>query len=91
MGAAPAVTPAMLVRRITLDEYYADWVPPRLAEKDARVRAAMESRRRELSSLMRAGDELWEWKAGSHDFAKHVGLVVLREGQVVWSSMDWKS
>ena len=92
MGAAPhEVTPAMLVRRVTLDEHFADWVPPGLAERDERIRQVMERRRQELAAVMQEGDELWEWKAGPHVFAEHGGLVVLREGQTIWSSLDWKS
>jgi hypothetical protein len=85
------ITEEMLIRRLTLDEYFAEWVPPGLAERDERVRSAMDLRRQEIAAVSRDGDELWEWKAGTHDLAEHGGLVVLRSGQPIWSSQDWKS
>jgi hypothetical protein len=88
MGAVPHdITPEMLVRRLTVDEYFAEWPD----DRDAHIRNAMNNRRQELSRVLRDGDELWQWKAGPHVFAEHGGLVVLRQGQTVWSSMDWRS
>jgi hypothetical protein len=87
----PDISPDMLVRRVTLEEHFRDSGFISLAERNSHVRQVMEARKSELAAVMQVGDELWEWKAGPHDFAEHGGLVVLRQAQVVWSSMDWKS
>jgi hypothetical protein len=92
VGVAPhPITQEMPVRRLTLEEYFAYWFSPLMDERDERLRQVMERRRQELAAVMRDGDELWEWKAGPHVFAEHGGLVVLRDGQVIWTSMDWRS
>lgn len=75
--------------RVTLDDYLIESV--RLARKGLIPLSEIESRRSELEKRMQAGDEWWEWVAGSEPLMQMGGIALVRSSAVIWARMDWIS
>lgn len=83
------VTPDMLRRRVTLDEYFAErteWV-----RKGYIPQAAVDRDRVQLEARAKTQDEWWEWLLGTEPLQQMGGLALVRCGNVVWARNDWIS
>lgn len=79
------VTPETLIRRITLDEYFAesdDWV-----RKGQIAQAAIAQDRAQLEARA-ARDDHW-WERGLAPGPWVGGIALVRDGRVVWARDDW--
>jgi len=79
----------MLVKRITLDEYYLESMD--LVQKGRIEKAALEKDRAELEARAQSGDEWWEWLVGTEPLRQMGGLALVRNGSINWARNDWIS
>lgn len=86
---ADIVTPNMLLRRVTLDEYFAERAEG--VRKGYLSQAAVDRDRVQLEARAQAQDEWWEWVLGTEPLMQMGGLAVVRCGSVVWARNDWIS
>ncbi len=83
------VTPDMLTRRLTLDEYFAErseWTRKRYV-----AQSAVDRDQAQLEARARPGDEWWEWVLGTEPLMQMGGLALVRCGRIVWARQDWIS
>lgn len=82
------VTPAMLRRRVTLDEYFAE----KTAEFGERLsQAAVDQDHAQLEARVQPHDEWWVWVLGTVPLMQMGGLALVRCGKIVWARNDWIS
>ena len=76
-----------LVRQTTFGEYVQRTFGSRDQLSES-FRNHLARREAELQSLQKPGDELWEWDMGGWDeLCGRSGLAIVRDGQVIKSSM----
>jgi hypothetical protein len=83
------VTHDMLIGRATIDEWVENLgldAPP-----SGKSLERIETYGRRLTALMQPGDELWEWRIGTEQFASTGGFAILRNGEIVWADSTWRS
>jgi hypothetical protein len=83
------VSTEMLTRRITLDEYQAEYVE--LANRGLISQSKVDRDRAMLEALIRPGEEWWEWVMGTEPLRQMGGLALVRQGRVLWARNDWIS
>jgi hypothetical protein len=79
----------MLTRRVTLNEYFADNME--LVRKGRVAKSAIDRNREDLEARAHPGDEWWEWVIGTEPLMQMGGLVLVRDGRIVWARNDWIS
>jgi hypothetical protein len=83
------VTPDMLRRHLTLDEYFAErceWV-----RRGHVPQSAVDRDRAQLEGRAQHGDEWWECLLGTQPLMQMGGLALIRSGHIVWVRQDWIS
>ncbi len=83
------VTPEMLTRRVTLDEYFAESME--LLIKGRLEKSAIDRSRAQLEARMEPGDEWWEWLLGTEPLRQMGGVALVRNGAIIWARHDWIS
>lgn len=83
------VTPDMLRRRVTFDEYFADSIEG--VRKGYITQEAVDQDRVQLEARLQPDDEWWEWVLGTEPLRQMGGLALVRRGNIVWARNDWIS
>jgi hypothetical protein len=83
------VSPKMLTRRVTLDEYFAESME--LVGKGRVEKSAIDRDRAQLEARAQPGDEWWEWVMGTEPLRQIGGVALVRGGAIVWARDDWIS
>jgi hypothetical protein len=79
----------MLTRRVTLDEYFAEWLE--LVRRGHVAKSSIDQIRAELEVQEQPGDEWWEWVIGTEPLMQMGGIALVRAGDVVWARHHWIS
>jgi hypothetical protein len=79
----------LLTRRVTLDEYFAEYME--LVRRGRIAQSVVDRSRAQLEERAQVGDEWWEWVMGTEPLMQMGGLALLRDGDVVWARNDWIS
>jgi hypothetical protein len=78
-----------LTRRVTLDEYFAEWLE--LVRRGRASQSDIDRNRAGLEGRAQPGDEWWAWVMGTEPLMQMGGLALVRNGGVVWARNDWIS
>lgn len=83
------VTPGMLKRRVTLDEYFAEMTAELYEGSISKTTVDLD--RAQLEARAQPYDEWWEWVLGTELLRQMGGLAQVRCGNVIWARNDWIS